>query len=186
MKQLNFQNELHFNFQIQKLATLPLFVQSVILPGIFTEAPQTGTQFAPIKHVGDTLFFQDLSVTLKLDEGMETWFEMYKWLTGITRAESYQQFIELINDQGKSLDGSRKLFKAKEPDATKKGYKNIKSTASLSVHDANHIQYIEIIFANLHPISMSGLNFRTDESGVGFITYDVNFAYDFYYPKLAR
>lgn len=185
MKQLNFQSELHFDFQIQKLPTVPLFVQSVNLPGIFTEAPQTGTQFVPIKHVGDTLFFQDLMVTLRLDEGMETWFEMFKWLSGLTRVESYKQFVELVNDQGKSLDGLKKLFKSKEPEVGGKGYKNLKSTASLTISDANHIKYIEIIFVQLHPTSMGGLTFRTDESGVGFITFDVNFTYNFYYPKVA-
>lgn len=186
MKQLNLQSELHFDLQIEKLANAPLFVQSVVLPSIFTEAPQTGTQFSPIKHVGDTVFFQDLLITLKLDEGMETWFEMYKWITGLTRAETYEQFVELINDRSKTLDGTKKLFKTKDSDASKRGYKNTKSTASLSVSDANHLRYIEIVFMNLHPTSMSGLSFRTDDSGVGFITYDVNFAYDYYYPRLAR
>jgi hypothetical protein len=162
---------------------LPLFVQSVSLPGISTEAPQTGTVFSPIKHVGDTIFFQDLVVTLKLDEGMESWFEIYKWLTGLGRSENFQQFTELVNDQGMSLDGTRKLFSGKEV-AVGAGYKNLKSPASLMVSDANHIKYIEFVFANLHPVSMSGLTFRTDDSGVGFITYDVTFTYDFYYPKV--
>lgn len=186
MKQLNFQSELHFDFDIQKLSTVPLFVQSVALPGIFTEAPQTGTPFSPIKHIGDTVFFQDLTISLKLDEGMESWFEMFKWLTGLTRTESYDQFIKLINDQDKSLDGTKKLFKTREPNVGSTGYKNTKSTASLSISDSNHIKYIEIVFVQLHPVSMSGLMFRTDNSGVGFMTFDVTFAYDYYYPKLVR
>lgn len=184
MKQLNLQSELHFDFRIEKLATFPLFVQTVVLPGISTDAPQTGTTFAPIKHVGDSLTFQDLTVTLKLDEGMEAWFEMYKWLTGITRAETFKQFSELVNDTSVDLTGEKKLFRSRQMDSGK-GYKNTKSSASLTISDANHIKYIEIVFANLHPISLSGLAFRTDESGVGFVTYDVTFSYDYYYPRLA-
>jgi hypothetical protein len=183
MKQLNLQSELHFDFQISKLTTLPLLVQTVVLPGIFTEAPQTSTQFSPIKHIGDTVFFQDLIVTLKVDEGMEVWFEMYKWITGLTRSESYKQFQELIADQTKTLDGAKKLFKSKEQLPGGKGYKNTKSTASLTISDSNHIKYIEIVFANLHPVNMSGLQFRTDETQTGYMTYDVTFAYDYYFPK---
>lgn len=182
MKQLNLQSELHFDFRIEKLSTLPLFVQSVSVPGIFTDSPQTGTTFSPIKHVGDSLFFQDLVVTLKLDEGMESWFEMFKWMSGLTRAESYKQFIDIIENQAKTLDGSKKLFKSKQIESGK-GYKNTKSVGSLTVSDANHIKYIELVFANLHPIAMSGLSFRTDDSGVGFVSYDVTFTYDYYYPK---
>lgn len=182
MKQLNLQSELHFDFRIEKLPTLPLFVQSVSVPGIYTEAPQTGTQFSFIKHIGDALFFQDLVITLKLDEGMESWFEIFKWMTGLTRAENFKQFLDIVENQVKSLDGSKKLFKTKQMESGK-GYKNTKSVGSLTVSDANHIKYIELVFANLHPTAMSGLSFRTDDSGVGFITYDVTFAYDYYFPK---
>jgi len=183
MKQLNFQSELHFDFQIQKLVNMPLFVQSVFLPGLFTEAPQTGTQFSPIKHQGDTLFFQDLIVTMKLDEGMETWYEMFKWLTGLTRTESFQQFIDLMSDVNTTLDGSKKLFKAREVATGGKGYKNIKSIGSLMVRDSNHIPSLEIVFMNLHPTAMSGFSFRSDAADVGYIAYEVTFAYDFYFPK---
>jgi hypothetical protein len=183
MKQLNLQSELHFDFQIMKLPTLPLLVQSVALPGIFTEAPQTSTQFSPIKHPGDTVFFQDLIVTLKVDEGMEAWFEMYKWITGLTRSESYAQFIELLADKTRSLDGSKKLFKNKELTPGSRGYKNLKSTASLTISDSNHIKYIEVVFVNIHPVNMSGLQFRTDESQTGYMTYDVAFSYDYYFPR---
>lgn len=182
MKQLNFQSELHFDFYIEKLSLFPLFVQSVSLPGISTEAPQTGTQFSFIKHVGDTVFFDNLAVTIKLDEGMESWFEIYKWLTGIARAENFSQFLQIVEDQTKTLDGTKKLFKSKQLDSGK-GYKNTKSIGSLTVSDANHIKYLELVFVNLHPIALSGMTFRTDDSGVGFITYDVTFAYDYYYPR---
>lgn len=181
----NFQSELHFEFQIQKLEKLPIFVQNVVHPGIFTEAPQTGTQFSPIKHIGDTLFFPDLYVTLKLDQNMTTWFEMFKWLTGLTRSETYQQFIDLIANKDTTLDGSKALFRAREALGGGKGYKNTKSTATLTVNDANHVPFMDIMFMNLHPTSMSGFSFHTDSSNVNYITYDVAFAYDFYFPKVA-
>jgi hypothetical protein len=184
MKQLNFQSELHFDFRIEKLNTLPLFVQSVNLPGISTSPPQTGTTFSNIKHIGDAISFQDLVISLKADEGMESWFEMYKWLTGIGRSETFQQFTELINDQSKTLNG-KQLFRTKQLDGAK-GYKNAKSTGTLTISDANHIKYLELVFTNLHPISMDGLLFRTDESGVGFMSFNVSFAYDYYYPKAVR
>lgn len=183
MKQLNLQSELHFDFRIAKLSTLPLLVQSVVLPGIFTEAPQTGTQFSPIKHVGDTVFFQDLIVTLKVDEGMEAWFEIYKWITGIARSESFQQFKDLIDNKTLTLDGSKPLFNVREASSAGKGYKHTKSTASLMISDANHIKYMDFVFSNIHPINMSGLNFRTDETQTGYMTYDVSFAYDYYVPR---
>ncbi len=186
MKQLNLQSELHFDFTIQKLNNLPLFTQSVVLPGIFTEAPQTGTTFSPIKHVGDTLFFQDLIVTLKLDEGFETWFELYKWLTGLTRSETYDQFKNLLSGADKTLDGTKPLFRKRIPADAGKGYKNIKSQASLLVKDSNYLSYLEILFHNLHPTSMSGFAFRTDDSNVNHITFDVTFAYDFYVPVAVK
>jgi hypothetical protein len=185
MKQLNFQNELHFDFTIEKLGILPLFVQSVSLPGIFTDPPQTGTTFSNIKHIGDAVIFQDLVVSLKADEGMESWFEMYKWLTGIGRSETFKQFRDLINEETKTLDGAKKLFRSKQLDGSK-GYKNAKSIGSLTISDANHIKYLELVFVNLHPVSMDGLVFRTDESGVGFMSFNVSFAYDYYYPKSIR
>ena len=186
MKQLNFQSELHFDFYIQKLPLLPLFVQGVLLPGIFTEAPQTGTQFSRIKHVGDTVFFQDLVVTLKIDEGMESWFEMYKWITGIGRSESFAQFSELVSNSVKSLDGLSRIFKDEHPSVDKSKYRNLKSTGSLTISDANYVKYMEIVFMDMHPTSISGLTFRTDETSVAFITFDVTFAYNYYYPRLIR
>lgn len=186
MKQLNFQNELHFDFNIQKLVNHRLFVQSVNWPGIRTEAPQTGTTFSPIKHVGDTAFFDDLIVTLKLDEGCETWFEVFKWLTGLTRTESFDQFIALLDNADTSLDGAKPLFKGKELATGGKGYKNIKSTGVLSVQDANHQTYMRIAYMNIHPVAIGGFSFRTDQSNVNFMTYDVIFAYDYYFPAPVR
>ncbi len=186
MNSENFQSELHYDFDIPKLENFPLFIQSVLLPGIFTEAPQTGTQFSPIKHVGDSLFFQDLYVTIKLDDAMATWFEIFKWLTGLTRSETYQQFIDLVGDKVLSLDETKKLFKSRELDPTNKGYKNIKSNGVLTINDANHLPYMNLMFSGLHPTSMSGFTFRTDSSNVQFITYDVTFAYNFYYPTAVK
>lgn len=183
MKQVNYQSELHFDFTVHKLQTHKFFVQEVQLPGVFTEAPQTGTQFSPIKHIGDTLFFQDLIVTLKLDEGFDTWFELFKWLTGLTRSESYDQFNELIKDQSKTLDGAKKLFRGKESLPGGKGYKNTKSTASLLAKDANFQTYLEMVFINLHPTSISGFTFRTNNDSHNYIVYDVSFAYDIYFPR---
>jgi hypothetical protein len=186
MKQMNFQSELHFDFQIAKLPNVPLFVQAVQLPGVMTEPPQTATQFSPLKHIGDTLFFPDLIVSLKLDEQMESWYEMFKWLSGLTRPESWQQFRDLVGGDMKSLDESKPLFRAKEFDPNQKGYKNTKSTASLRISDSNYLPYMEIVFMDLHPVSLGGFVFQTVSPNVEFITFDVEFAYNFYFPRPAR
>jgi hypothetical protein len=184
---LNFQTPLNFEFDIPKLFDTPPFVQEVAFPGLYCDAVGTGTTFAPIKHVGDSVAFDPLVVTLKLDEAMKNWFELFKWTTGLGRPESFEQFDLLEKNNVTTLDGARRLFRGLDKnELSGPGYRNLKSTAVLSVKDCNYISYFDLVFIDLFPTGISGFQFVTDDTMTQFLTYQVTFAYNFYYPRLAR
>ena len=172
-----------FKFQITKLPKVEYFCTAVNIPGISIPSPAQPTPLADIPLPGDTISFEDLSVTFLVDENLENYREIHGWMYGIGFPISRTQFGALV-DAGKDrfpTDGKDSL----KTDAGKVKYGAkplgpIFSDATLNVLTSKNNANIEVRFNDIFPSALSGLNFNQQADDVDYLTATVTFKYKLY------
>lgn len=152
----NFFSVKNFEFTIQRLPNVEFFIQSASIPGINIPEAIQSTPFANIPRPGNKLQFDDFSVTVKLDEYMTSYREIFNWMAGMTNPNSFDQYKNLISGDG------------------------VFSDASLIGLSSKGNPIVEFKFNNLFPTRLSSVNLRTTIDTTEFATYDINFKYSTY------
>lgn len=160
----NFLSQLGFVFKIQRLPNVEYFCQSGNIPGITLGVSTFKTPFKDIPVPGDHLEYEDLTITFKVDEDLQSWLEIYNWMTGLGFPESFDQFNEL---------------KAQNPRVGRAPSKNnvVMSDATMTVLSSNMNPKFRINFHDLFPIALSGINFSSTDDDVAHITASATFKY---------
>jgi hypothetical protein len=102
---INFFNPSGFVFQVKKLPNVNFFVQEVTLPSITLPSVMQPNPFVPIPRTGDTMTFEPLSIAFKLDENLEGYLEVYRWMTGLGFPEDFSQYKTLADKNQMTGDG---------------------------------------------------------------------------------
>ena len=172
-----------FKFTITKLPKVEYFCTAANVPGISIPSPTQPTPLADIPLPGDTISFEDLSVTFLVDENLENYREIHGWMYGIGFPISRTQFGDLV-DAGKDrfpTDGKDSL----KTDAGKVKYGAkplgpIFSDATLNVLTSKNNPNIEVRFSDVFPTALSGLDFNQQADDVNYLSATVTFKYKVY------
>ena len=71
----------YFKFHIDRIPKFVQFVQSVTVPALNIGQINQPTRYIPIVHPGDSVEFGTIDVVFMLDEDMESYLEIYKWMS---------------------------------------------------------------------------------------------------------
>lgn len=152
----NFFSAKGFELSIQRLPNVEFFVQSANIPGLNIPEAIQATPFANIPRPGNKLQFDDFSVTVVLDEYMNSYKEIFNWMAGMTNPNSFEQYKGLIAGDG------------------------VFSDASLIALSSKNNPIVEFKFANLFPTRLSQINLRSTNDTTEYATYDISFKYSTY------
>lgn len=155
--QQNFLSPTGFRFVIKRLPNTSFFVQSASVPAVDMGFTPVANPFKTLKYAGDKLNFGSFNLTVRLDEYMVTYNEIFDWMTAITKNESYKQFADLKN-----------------------GENGLYSDASLIVLDSRSNPGIEIVLKDIFPTNLSEIRFDTTSSSINYITCDITFEHNGY------
>jgi len=154
---INFLSPLGFKFSITKLPNFDYFVQSVDFPRLSLNVmQQVQTPFNRLTVVGDHVTFDEFSVTFKIDEDMYAYFELYDWIVGAGKPESFDQYAAL--------------------NAQPKGF-GVITDANLIVLNSAMQPNISITFNDVIPIGLSGFTFDSTREDVSYLTATATFKY---------
>jgi hypothetical protein len=157
----NFLSPLNFVFQIKRSPHLNFFVQEANLPSIKINYPVQTNPFVRIPISGDHVDFGPLSVTFKVDEGMQNWFEIHNWIRALGFPYEFEEYKSLKAAPSYTGDG-------------------VSSDISLIILNQIKKPIFEITFKEAFPISLSELNFKTTDDSVNYITATAQFKYILY------
>ena len=172
-----------FKFQLTKLPKVEYFCTAANIPGISIPSPSQPTPLADIPLPGDTISFDDLSVTFLVDENLENYREIHGWMYGIGFPISRTQFGALV-DAGKDrfpTDGKDSL--KTDPGKVKYGAKPlgpIFSDATLNILTSKNNPNIEVRFSDVFPTALTGLDFNQQADDVNYLSATVTFKYKVY------
>ena len=132
------------------------FCQRVTLPGYGTSASaiERPTRFASLKIPETKVTFDNLEVTFLVDKNLENWREIQNWM----------KTIYLVKDHNKILPNP----------------KDHTSDANLILLNSAMNPNLHILFNNIFPVSLSGLEFDSSVTDFTPFTATVTFAYDTY------
>jgi hypothetical protein len=130
------------------------FAQAVTHPGVSipsVELPTFNIRSVPL--AGDKLGYDELLMTLILDENMESYKEMYSWLERM------------------SLEGQKNNTDV--PPSSAPTYADI----TLSVLTSHNNQNVQFRYRDCLPTNVSAIQFNAVAAGVEYITFDAGFRF---------
>ena len=164
----NYMSPLGFKLIITKTPKVDFLCQSANIPQISMGTAIQPSYLKDIPVPGDKVLYDDLSVRFLVDEKMENYLAIYKWITGLGYPESIGQFSQLRKDDirtnaSASDEGDPRYFEF--------------SDATLQVLSSNYKPSIHVNFKDAFPISLSTLEFDVSQRDYTFFTASVTFKY---------
>mgnify|MGYP005678938871 FL=1 len=164
----NYMSPLGFKLIITKTPKVDFLCQSANIPQISMGTAIQPTYLKDIPVPGDKVLYDDLTVRFLVDEKMENYLAIYKWITGLGYPESLGQYEQLKKD-----DNRTNRMISDQGDPLYFQY----SDATLQVLSSNYRPSVLINFKDAFPISLSTLEFDVSQRDYNFFTASVTFKY---------
>lgn len=157
----NFLSPLNFKFSLKRAPHVNFFIQKVNVPSIELPPVNSPNPFVNIPYSGDHITYGELSITFKVDEDLQNYLEIHNWIKSLGKPKDFEDYRALSQNQEFTGDG-------------------LKSDISLMVLSSTKSANYEIIFAEAHPISLSGIVFNTTDETVNYTEASATFRYTYY------
>ena len=167
----NYMSPLGFKLILTKTPKVDFLCQSANIPQISMGTAIQPTYLKDIPVSGDKVLYDDLNVRFLVDEKMENYLAIYKWITGLGFPESLGQFDELKKDDLRT--------DASVSDAADPRYFEF-SDATLQILNSNYKPSVLVNFKDAFPISLSTLEFDVSNRDYSYFTAEVTFKYTIY------
>ena len=144
----NYMSPLGFKLILTKTPKVDFLCQSANIPQISMGTAVQPSYLKDIAVPGDKVLYDDLNVRFLVDEKMENYLSIYKWMTGLGYPESLGQYDQLRKDDIRTDrmvgdDGDPRYFNY--------------SDATLQVLSSNYKPSVLINFKDAFPVSLSTL-----------------------------
>lgn len=148
----NFLSPIGFQFGINKIPNVGFYAQRCNLPGISLPEGTQATPFSDAPVPGDKLVWESFSIDFMVDENMDNYMELWKWLVALGFPNNYEEFIG-----GPAL--------------------NHVSDGVLQILSSNNKVTKTIYFQDMFPTSLNTVTFSSTETDVNYIQATADFRY---------
>lgn len=159
-------NLTNYRLVIASFPHIAFFCQSVNIPGLTLPIAEVPSPFSRVPLVGDHLAFENLTVSIALDEGMKNYAEMLRWLVGAGFPESYDQRATLEAERVRRFGLQAKPIE--------------RSNADLQIFNNQKNLIRTFRFIDMHPVTLGSVEFRSTEADVPAPQFNVVFAYQYF------
>ena len=164
----NYMSPVGFKLILTKTPKVDFLCQSANIPQISMGTAIQPSYLKDIPVPGDKVLYDDLTVSFLVDEKMENYLAIHKWITGLGYPESRGQYDQLRKDDNRTDrivgdDGDPRYFEF--------------SDATLQILNSNYQPNILVNFKDAFPTSLSTLDFDVTTRDYSFFTASVTFKY---------
>ena len=167
----NYMSPVGFKLVLTKTPKVDFLCQSANIPSISMGTAIQPSYLKDIPVPGDKVLYDDLSVRFLVDEKMENYLAIHKWMTGLGYPEFRAQYDQLKKDDNRT---NRGVVDKGDP-----RYFEF-SDATLQVLSSNYRPSVLINFKDAFPISLSTLDFDVTTRDYNYFTAQVTFKYTIY------
>ena len=158
----NFLSPIGFKFTLSKEPKVAFFASSARIPEITLGTAIQSSYLKDLDVPGEKLTYGDFSLTFLVDENLENYISIHNWLTGLGFPESPEDYKNLITKD--NIVDEKNQF----------------SDGSLHILNSNFNTNAIVKFSDLFPVSLSSLDFESNESDINYFTAEVTFKYTVY------
>jgi len=169
----NFLSSIGFKFTLNRARKVSFFSNSANIPGMTLGVAEQPTYLKNIDIPGDKIVFQDFTLRFIVDENLENYMEIQRWMRGLGFPESLDEIYNLQREDNTQLGFDSKSM-------------NIYSDGTLQILNSNQRPQFDVIFKDMFPYDLSELTFDATNPDVEYFTAEVSFKYtiyDIYDPK---
>ena len=189
-EEFNYSQSNQFKIYLPIFPTVEWFVVAANIPGITLGQADQYTPFVDIAVVGDKLQYDNFNMTFIVDEKLHNYQELLKWTYNIGFPFARTQFNTLERPDNMDRGGHQTARKIQ------RSMTEGSSTVFRDVNDRN--LYTDILLtiltsknnpvANVHiyeafPVSLSSIDYNTQEADTGYATCTVEFAFTWFDVK---
>ena len=182
--QLDYVSPTQFKFNIHQLPKVEFFCTAANVPAISLGEAVFPTPYKEIPVMGDTLTYDNLSISFIVDENLENYIEMHDWLTAIGFPKDREQFTTFrtstadspVITQGVSDD--RGLTTGSSQLST--SARGMFGDAILTILTNKNNPVVEVRFQDLFPVALGALDFTQVATDVEYISVTADFSYKIY------
>ena len=167
----NYMSPLGFKLVLTKTPKVDFLCQSANIPSISMGTAIQPSYLKDIPVPGDKVLYDDLNVRFLVDEKMENYLAIHKWITGLGYPESLGQYNQLKTDDNRT---DRRVSDAADPLYFQY------SDATLQVLNSNYKPSVLINFKDAFPVSLSTLDFDVTTRDYNYFTAEVTLKYTIY------
>jgi hypothetical protein len=159
----NFLQPSKFILSFNRIPTVQYFCQEANLPGVSLNTTELDTPLMNVPIAGTKLNYNEFDVKFIVDENLQSWNEIYKWLLAIGSPRGTEERVRLNALQNQYTQ--------------KVSYY---SDATLTLMTALNNPNIKINFQRMFPINLTDINFDTQVSAETIITATASFRYEYF------
>ena len=167
----NYMSPVGFKLILTKTPKVDFLCQSANIPQISMGTAIQPSYLKDIPVPGDKVLYDDLTVRFLVDEKMENYLAIYKWITGLGYPEKLGQYDQLKKDDNRT---DRRVDNSADPLYFQY------SDATLQVLNSNYKPSVLINFKDAFPVSLSTLDFDVTTRDYNYFTAEVTFKYTIY------
>jgi len=164
----NFLSTGGFKFVLNRVPKVTFFSNEAGIPGITLGTSNQPSYLKDLDIPGDKIEFDDFRLRFLVDENLENYMQIQKWIRGLGYPESLKEIFDLQNEPPTIDNRNSKMM-------------NIYSDGSLVVLNSNYNPQFKIIFEDMFPYALSSLDFNAQETDIEYFTAEVSFKYTVYY-----
>ena len=154
----NFLSPAGFKFSLAKAPKVDFFSQSVSIPNIELGVAVQTTYLRDIPVPGDKLVYGDVDIEFFIDENLENYLQIERWMRSLGYPESLGETVSLDPQKDSLLDGAR-------------------SDGTLLVYNSSFNPIAKILFKDMFPTSLTPVPFTADVTDINYIMATATFKY---------
>ena len=181
---LDYLSPTQFKFNIHQLPKVEFFCTAANVPAINLGEAIFPTPYKQIPVMGETLTYDNLSISFIVDENLENYIELHEWLTAIGFPKDREQFTTFRSSTADSpvltqgISDDRGLTTGTAQLST--SARGMFGDAILTILTNKNNPVVEVRFQDLFPVALGALDFTQTATDVEYITVTADFSYKIY------
>lgn len=159
----NYLSPIGFKFTLAKEPKAVFFCNAARIPEITLGTAIQPSYLKMIDVPGDIVTYGDLTIRFLIDENLENYLAIHKWITGLGFPETTEQYKDLVSRE----DGDQDPLKAF-------------SDGTLRILNSNYNDVALIKFRDLYPVSLTSMEFEATGDDYNYFTAEATFKYTIY------
>ena len=160
------------------------FVVNCNIPGVTMGQGVVPTPLSDVPFIGDKLTYDQFSMTFLVDEKMKNLIELHDWLINMAAPQKNSQFMAQTSDYVLDTGQRTKFYRDIEGVSTEvtgnTSDRELYCDIQIFILSSKNNPVAKFTLQNAFPVSLSALDYSSQDSDTNYVQCNVSFAFPFY------